>query len=165
MVICTNNIMKTIDLILLVHRLVTNKCNLLIIIMLSVFSCCTIKSHPENNLIQYDNLTKKYVYIFVEKMPNYKGGDNAFMTDFSRFFHYDFKLNNDIQTKLRVQFVIDKRGRLIGARIYNKKADELTSFEKEGLKALESLQSWEAGKYKNENVAVILTRTINIDFR
>ncbi len=157
--------MKTIGLILLGLRLVINKCNFLIIIMLFVLSCSSVKSQQENNIVQYDSLTRKYVYAFVEEMPNYKDGDNAFMADFAKYFHYGFQTNEDIQTKLRVQFVIDQKGRLIGERIYNKKANELTGFEKAGLKALELMQYWEAGRHNNKNVNVILTKTIHIDNR
>ena len=97
-------------------------------------------------------------------MPNYKGGDIALMADFDKYFHYKFQTNEDIQTKLRVQFVIDTKGRLIGARIYDKKPETLTNFEKAGLKALVLLQSWEAGKHNGKNVNVILTRIINVDY-
>ncbi len=156
--------MKTIGLILPVRRLVINKYNLLIIIIFSAFSCSSVKSQQENKLVQYDDLSRKYVYTFVEQMPNYKGGDIALMADFDKYFHYKFQTNEDIQTKLRVQFVIDTKGHLIGARIYDKKPETLTNFEKAGLKALVLLQSWEAGKHNGKNVNVILTRIINVDY-
>lgn len=63
----------------------------------------------------------------------------------------------------RVQFIIDAKGSLIGARICDKKAETLTNFEKAGLKALELLQSWDAGKHNNKKVNVIITKTININ--
>ena len=156
--------MKTIGLILPVRRLVINKYNLLIIIIFSAFSCSSIKNQQENKFVQYDDLSKKYVYTFVEQMPNYKGGNIALMADFGKYFHYKFQTNEDIQTKLRVQFVIDTKGRLIGARIYDKKPETLTNFEKAGLKALVLLQSWETGKHNGKNVNVILTRIINVDY-
>lgn len=115
--------------------------------------------------MQYDSLTEKRVYTFVEKMPQYKGGNRAFLNEFGRKFHYEYKEYEDIQTKLQVQFVIDKKGRLIGARIFGKKYEELTNFEKEALKAITSLQNWEPGKHKNKSVDVILTMTIDVDIR
>lgn len=165
MLIYTNNIMKTIGLIPLVQMLAISKYSLFTIIVFSIFSCYSVKSQQTNDAIQYDNLTQKYVYTFVEQMPNYIGGDSAFMKDFINCFHYRFQQNEDIQTKLRVQFVINTKGLLIGARIYNKETSELTGFEKAGLKALELMQNWDVGKHCNKNVNVILTRTINVDFR
>ncbi len=105
------------------------------------------------------------MYVFVEKMPCYKDGDMAFMTDFSKYFQYDFSLHSEdnTQTKLQIQFAIDDRGNLIGARIYNKATDKLTDFEKAGLKALNLMQNWQAGVHEGKVVNVILTKTIHID--
>lgn len=135
------------------------------VIMFSAFSCSSLKNVQDNELMQYDSLTRKMVYTFVEKMPQYKGGNIAFIDEFGRKFHYEFEKHEDIQTRLRVQFVIDKKGALIGARIYNKKYEELTNFEKEGLKTITSIQNWESGKRKKENVNVMLTMVIDVDLR
>jgi len=126
-------------------------------------SCHSIKGQQENNIIKYDSLTQQNVYTFVEKMPEYKGGEVNFINDFSKYFQYDFSKNEDevIQTRLQVQFVIDIKGHLIGARIYNKNAKEITNFEKAGLKALNLMQDWQSGKHKGKSVNVLITRTIH----
>jgi hypothetical protein len=123
------------------------------------------KGQLENNFVKYDSLTQQNVSIFVEKMPAYKDGDMGFMADFGKYFHYKFQANEDIKTILRVQFVIDTKGRLIGARIYDKKADELTDFEKAGLKALNLMQSWQAGEHNGKLENVLITKVIHIDFQ
>lgn len=146
-------------------ELVLNRWVLLMVIMFSAFSCSSLKNVQDNEFMQYDSLTRKMVYTFVEKMPQYKGGNIAFIDEFGRKFHYEFEKHEDIQTRLRVQFVIDKKGALIGARIYNKKYEELTNFEKEGLKTITSIQNWESGKRKKENVNVMLTMVIDVDLR
>lgn len=140
-------------------------CSLLITTILSVLSCSSLKKAQDINLIQYDSITHKNVYIFVEIMPQYKGGNRAFMNEFSKKFHYEDNKHEGIQTKLRVQFVIDKKGSLTGARIYNKKYEEITNFEKAGLKAIASMQNWESGKHKNKNVNVLITMSIDIDIQ
>jgi len=138
---------------------------LLLLVIFSTYSCSFAKSFQENNLVIYDELTQKYAYIFVEEMPSYKNGDLAFITDFNKHFQYDFSRysENNIQTTLQIQFIIDNKGNLIGARIYNKSAEELTDFEKAGLKAINLLGKWKPGIYKGEKVNVILTKTIQID--
>ncbi|MFR8837319.1 hypothetical protein [Bacteroides nordii] len=156
--------MRIIGLIPQVYLLVVNKCSLFIVVVFSMLSCYSVRDQQTNDAIQYDDLTKKYVYTFVEQMPNYKGGDDTFIKDFRDNFSYSFKPYEDIQTKLKVLFVIDTKGKVIGVRIYNKEK-KLTDFEKAGLKALELMQNWESGKHNNKNVNVILTRTINVDFR
>ena len=153
--------MKTIGTIRLERLLEISKYNLLFIIMFCLYSCHSIKAQQEN--LQYDSLTQKNVYIFVEKMPSYNGGEVAFMTDFSEKFQYTFSESEEIKTRLQVQFVIDVKGHLIGARIYKKTLDELTTFEKAALKAINLMQDWEAGRHNNKIVNVLITKTIHID--
>lgn len=159
--------MKIIGSICRERLLVINKCNLLILIVCCLCSCHLLKGQQKNNLIKYDSLTRQQVYTFVEEMPGYKGGDMAFSTDFNKHFQYDLaKIRQEqIQTKLRVQFVIDTKGHLVGARIYDKKAGELTEFEKVGLKALNLMQSWQAGKHKGKLVNVLIVKIIYIDYQ
>ena len=155
--------MMTIGLIFRENRWVLNKFSLFIVIMVSIFSCTPLKNVQSSNLVQYDTLTNRNVYTFVENMPQYKGGTRAFMNEFGKRFHYEFKEHEDIQSKLRVQFVIDRKGALIGARIIDKKNAELSNFEKEGLKTIMAMPNWEPGKQHNENVDVILTMIIDVD--
>ena len=126
-----------------------------------MYSCHSAKNQQEN--LQYDSLTQKNVYVFVEKMPNYNGSEEAFMTDFSKKLQSTFSESMEIKKRLQVQFVIDAKGNLIGARIYNKTEDELTTFEKAALEALNLMQNWQAGKHNNKFVNVLITKTINID--
>jgi len=163
--IYSNYIMMIIGINLPERLSVINKLHLLIFIMFCLCSCYSVKGQQEN--AKYDTLTQQNVYAFVEKMPNYEGGDMAFIADFNKHFQYDFSINGKelIQTKLRVQFVVDTKGRLIGARIYYKSADKLTDFEKAGLKALNLMQSWQAGEHNGKLVNVLITKVINIDYR
>ncbi len=139
-----------------------NKYILYCLIALFLFSC-SVKNQQENGYVQYDSLTRKYVYHQVEQMPKYKSGSIDFMRDFSKHFHYSFQKDENIQTKLRFQFVIDTDGNLIGARIYDKKDENLTNFEKAGLEALQFLQKWEPGRNNNKKVNVMIVMPLNID--
>ena len=160
-----NSTIMTIGLIFRENRWVLNKFSLFIVIMVSIFSCTPLKNVQSSNLVQYDTLTNRNVYTFVENMPQYKGGTRTFMNDFGKRFHFEFKEHEDIQTKLRVQFVIDQNGTLIGARIFDKKNDKLSNFEKEGLKTIMTMQNWESGTHNNKNVDVIVTMVIDVDIR
>ncbi len=115
------------------HKLVHKK-YMLIFIGMPICFCSFAKSLQESSLVTYNELTQKYVYIFVEEMSSYKDGDMAFISDFNKNFQYCSSQypENNIQTMLQIQFIIDSRGNLIGARIYNKSAEELTNFEKQG---------------------------------
>ena len=84
------------------------------------------------------------------------------MNEFGTKFHYEFKEGEDIQNTVKVQFVIDRKGCLSGERIYNKKEEELTDFEKEVLRAIRTLQNWEPGRHNNNKVDIMITSVIHI---
>lgn len=172
-----NNIMKTIGSISQELLFNINKTHLLIVVMLCVCSGNLIKGQQKSDYFYYDSLTQKEVYVVVEKMPVYKGGDPAFQTrsrkenisaflaDFSKRFTLDESADTEpLQTKLKVQFVIDNEGHLIGARIpYKKEKDKLSAFERSGLKTINSMQDWQPGIHEGKAVNVILTTVIHID--
>jgi hypothetical protein len=142
--------------------------NKLHLFILTIFYLCSCHSIKEQHDVfgKYDSLTEQNVYIAVEKMPIYRGGNIGFLNDFGKYFHYDYSqyLEENIQTKLCFQFIIDIKGHLCGERIYGKNTDELTDFEKAGLKALNLMQNWQTGVHKNKAVNVLLTKTIHVDF-
>lgn len=139
--------------------------SILIAIAFLMLSCHTARIQQTNETLLFDKMTNEYVYTTVEQMPSYKGSNSAFMNDFISHFNYAPKQNENIQTTLRVQFVINTKGQLIGARIYNKGLNKLTNFEKAGLKALEQIQDWTPGIHNNKKVNVLLTIPIHIDFQ
>lgn len=84
-----------------------------------------IKGQQKSGFVKYDSLTEKKVYVIVEKIPFYKGGDptfqtrnweegiSAFLADFSKRFTLDDSADTKLlQTRLEAQFVIDKEGHL-----------------------------------------------------
>lgn len=133
-----------------------------------IITCCLIScSSSQNAILQqystYDRLSNLYVLTYTDKMPSYSGGDASFLSEFNRNFHYDQRNNIDLQTKIKFQFVINKKGKLVGARVYNKEYKDLTNFERAGLEALTKIQNWYPGKFQNKKVNVLMTRVIHID--
>ena len=133
---------------------------LLFIMMTGVFSCKSLEDKQEYT--QYDKITRKNVYIFVEEMPKYKGGEVVFLKELVNNIQYVFSGNANFQTRVQVQFVIDEKGHLTGARIYGKEPDALSDFEKAVLKALCLTNDWQAGRHNGKSVNVLLTMPINI---
>ena len=83
----------------------------------------------------------------------------------AKSFSTHFSESEEIKTRLQVQFVIDVKGHLTGARICNKTLNELSTFEKAVLKALTLMQDWQAGRYNNKSVNVLMTKTIHVDLK
>ena len=133
---------------------------LFLAIITSEFSCKSLEHKQE--ITQYDKMTRKNVYMVVEEMPKYKGGDGVFLKELVNNIQYVYSENDNLQTRVQVQFVIDKKGHLIGARIYGKESDALSDFEKAVLKALCLLNDWQTGRQDDKPVNVLITKTINI---
>lgn len=149
------------------HQSVINKGNMILILILLLFSCSPTRNMEfnSNKALLYDRLSETYVYTFVEQMPQYKNGYNDFTKDFHSYFHYTFKENDSMQTKLSMGFVVDSTGHLIAPRIQNKRDEELTGFERRGIEALKQMQSWKAGKQAGKNVNVLIRTMMHIDLR
>ena len=94
---------------------------LLFAIISGVYSCKSLEHKQEYT--QFDEITRKNVYIVVEEMPQYKGGEGVFLKELANNVQYVYSENDNLQTRVQVQFVIDKKGQLIGARIYGKESD------------------------------------------
>jgi len=86
---------------------------------------------------------------FSEQMPIYPGGQTGIVKYISQKLAFD---ENDHPLTFQVTFIIDKNGRLIDARIKNKKKSELTSTEKKLLKVLMSMPRWIPGLCNKERV-------------
>ena len=133
---------------------------LLFAIISGVYSCKSLEHKQEYT--QFDEITRKNVYIVVEEMPQYKGGEGVFLKELANNVQYVYSENDNLQTRVQVQFVIDKKGQLIGARIYGKESDAISDFEKAVLKALCQTNDWQAGRQNGKPVNVLLTKAINI---
>lgn len=140
----------------------------LVVLISLVFVSCRTQSlvfdsyrtqQMHSEAYMHDELTGKDVYSFVDQMPVYKG--ESFVTDFIQNFHPDDSM--EWVSFLRLQFVITKSGKLVGARILDKKMCDLTPFEQNAVKTVESLQKWDAGRLHGKKVNVLITQTFKID--
>lgn len=127
---------------------------------LALISCSDYRH--SSDACSFDTVTQKCVYTFVEKMPSYEDGNSDFIKDILKVLTFKNSSPNEIITQIKFQFVIDKHGKLIGARIEDKK--DLNSYEIEFLEAIRSLDhKWNPGIHFGKKVPVLLTQTININ--
>ena len=100
--------------------------------------------------------------LLLKRCPNTKVGEGVFIKELANNVQYVYSENDNLQTRVQVQFVIDKKGQSIGARIYGKESDAISDFEKAVLKALCQTNDWQAGRQNGKPVNVLLTKAINI---
>lgn len=140
------------------HLLIVN--SVLFIILLC--SCKFGYVNLDNAETVYDKLSGEKVYLYVDHMPQYKDGEKRFLYDFSQYFNTQNKKEEYVGGLVRVQFVIDRYGRLKGERIVNK-VNNLTITEKASLASLRRMQNWIPGVHNKQKVNVLVTMSININ--
>ncbi len=104
--------------------------------------------------------TKDQVFVVVEEMPEFPGGEIALREHLAKAIKYPEDAKKaGIQGKVFVTFVVDKTGHVVDAKIARGASPSL---DKEALRVTESLPDWKPGKQRGENVAV--SYTIPIQF-
>ena len=105
-----------------------------------------------NCALEYDTLSNQYVYLYVDKMPEYLGGDKELLHFFAENFKYPKQ--EQFQATFLIEFIIGKEGKLVAPRIKGKDSSELSEAEKEVLKVLKKIPMWNAGSCNNKRVPV-----------
>ncbi len=99
------------------------------------------------------------VFIIVEEMPKFSGGEDALRTFIAKAVIYpEIAKKNNIQGKVYVTFVVEKDGSVGRAKIA-RGVD--TSLDKEALRIVTSFPKWIPGKQRGEAVAVQYTIPVN----
>lgn len=121
------------------------------------------KVNNEALLPKIQNDTNEDVFIMVEEMPEYPGGEEALRKFIADKVKYPVAAaDSSIQGKVFVAFVVEKDGSIGRARIA-RGVDP--SLDKEALRVVNSLPKWIPGKQRGQNVAVSFTIPINFQLQ
>ena len=107
-----------------------------------------------------DELTgvKAYTELNVDTPPLFNGKTNGFQQEFHRVSNIPRKDGDTTRRKVEVQFIISKKGELIGPRIRDKERDQLNEEEIQVIEAIAKIQNWAPGTNNGEPVDVFLNR-------
>ena len=95
------------------------------------------------------------IYSVVETMPDFPGGQKELLSFLSRNIKYPTKaIENKIQGRVIVQFVVNKDGSISGAKVVRSVDPDL---DKEALRVINSMPKWKPGMQKGEPVSVKFT--------
>ena len=103
------------------------------------------------------------VYMIVDKMPEFPGGDSGLMSFISSNLRYPAQLQREgKEGRVLVQFVVDKDG-----NIKNTKVVKSVNFEmdEEALRVINLMPTWKPGTLKGEKVSVSYVLPINFKLR
>jgi TonB family protein len=100
------------------------------------------------------------VFIIVESMPEYPGGQNSMITFIQEQLKYpQDAIDEGIQGRVFVNFVVEKDGSLSGIKVIRGVSGSLDA---EAIRVIESMPKWIAGMQREQNVRV--SQTVPVSF-
>ncbi|HEY3390241.1 MAG TPA: energy transducer TonB, partial [Prolixibacteraceae bacterium] len=102
--------------------------------------------------------TKEGVFIVVEAMPQFPGGDQACKDFIVRTLKYPAEaIKKSITGKVIVTFIVNKNGKVENAKVVQAVDPAL---DKEAIRVISMLPDWKPGKQRGVNVDVVYTMPI-----
>nr|WP_320057467.1 M56 family metallopeptidase [uncultured Bacteroides sp.] len=114
--------------------------------------------NPKDSLKKED---KELVFMVVEQMPEYPGGQQALMNFLRQNVKYPANAKeHQIQGRVIAQFIVEKDGSISDRHIVRSVSPELDA---EAMRVMSIMPKWEPGKQRGENVRVKYTIPISFN--
>lgn len=112
-----------------------------------------------NFIIKVEEEKRDEIFVNVEEMPLFPGGNDGLLKFLASSVKYpEIARINNVQGKVYVSFVINKRGEVTHVTIARGVDPNL---DREALRVVNSMPLWKPGRQNNENVNVSFTVPIN----
>ena len=103
---------------------------------------------------------EEVIFVVVEKMPEFPGGQQAMMKFISENIQYPASAKNKgIQGRVICQFVIEKDGSVTDIQVVRSSGDSL--LDKEAIRVIDSMPKWKPGMQRGKPVRVKYTIPMN----
>lgn len=115
----------------------------------------------DGDLVNTRNVSKAEgeVFTVVDKMPEFPGGDSGWNTFIAKNVHYpQIAIDNDIQGKVWIGFVVDKLGNVRDAEIERGIGG---GCDEEALRVIQQSPRWKPGQLQGKNVNVHFRMPVN----
>lgn len=100
-------------------------------------------------------------FVYVDKMPEFPGGQVAMVKYLSKNIKYPSQSKKDkIKGKVVVSFIIDKQGKVTQAKIVKSLNDEC---DQEALRVINTMPNWIVGEKDGKRVDVLFSLPINFE--
>ena len=103
---------------------------------------------------------EEVVFVIVEKMPEFPGGQQALFKYLSENVKYPvIAQENGIQGRVICQFVVNKDGSIVDVEVVRSGGDP--SLDKEAVRVIKTMPKWKPGKQRGKPVRVKYTVPVN----
>ncbi len=110
--------------------------------------------------VQVEEEDEEVVFMIVETMPEFPGGQQALFKYLSENVKYPaIAQENGIQGRVICQFVVNKDGAIVDVEVVRSGGD--ASLDKEAMRVIKSMPKWKPGKQRGKAVRVKYTVPVN----
>ena len=110
--------------------------------------------------VQEEEEEEEVVFVVVEKMPEFPGGQQALCKYLSENVKYPvIAQENGIQGRVICQFVVNKDGKIVDVEVVRSGGDP--SLDKEAVRVIKSMPNWKPGQQRGKPVRVKYTVPVN----
>lgn len=110
--------------------------------------------------VPVDEEVEEVVFVVVETMPEFPGGQQALFKYLSENVKYPvIAQENGIQGRVICQFVVNKDGAIVDVEVVRSGGDP--SLDKEAVRVIKSMPKWNPGKQRGKAVRVKYTVPVN----
>lgn len=114
---------------------------------------------PVQQVVEEEEVEEE-VFVVVEKMPEFPGGQAALFKYLSENVKYPvIAQENGIQGRVICQFVVNKDGSIVDVEVVRSGGD--ASLDKEAVRVIKSMPKWHPGQQRGKSVRVKYTVPVN----
>ena len=118
-----------------------------------------VREHKDEIIVEEKKVEDNTVFTSVEQMPQFPGGDAELMKWISSHIKYPtMAMENNIQGRVVVQFVVTKTGKIGEVKVVRSKDPDL---DREDVRVVKSLPDFIPGKMNGQAVNVWFTLPVN----
>ena len=118
-----------------------------------------VREHKDEIIVEKKEPEKEKVFVAVEQMPQFPGGDAELMKYLSKNIKYPtMAMENNIQGRVVVQFVVTKTGAIGEVKVIRSVDRDL---DREAIRVCKSLPNFIPGKMNGQAVNVWYTLPVN----
>ncbi len=139
-----------------------NKLTFLITYCIFLNACTNTTSIVVSNTCKsyFDNQMQQEVFTVVDKLPEFEGGYATFYKQVMRYFQYPKDV--PLQTKVILELIIDKKGKVISTKIHKKKEEEYSLVDKEGIRVMTKISGFKPARCNSRPVCSKLILPITL---
>lgn len=120
------------------------------LIFLIIFTSCFPNQKKITCPIERDEYSGLLIVMKPDIRPEFTEGYAAFYKQVMRYFQYPKDV--PLQTKVILELIIDKKGKVISTKIHKKKEEEYTLVDKEGIRVMTKITGFKPARCNNKRV-------------